>query len=108
MIQPPLHRCTALHLHSPGVIPTPQVLQMEFQHPAPVLDCSFPAYGFKRFLGLAFRNHSGHTIVVEQAFIIQPMWRKGIGKEVTFNAQAEAQQSLESIAQPFPQQQELG
>lgn len=40
-----LHGCTALHLHSPGITPTPQMLQMELQHLTPVLDCSFQAYG---------------------------------------------------------------
>lgn len=66
---------------------------MELQHLTPVLDCSFQAYGFTWFLGLAFRNHSGHITIVEQASIIQPMWRKGIGKEVIFKAQTEAHQS---------------
>lgn len=58
-----------------------------------VLDYSFQAYGPKWFLGLAFRNHSGHITVVEQASAIQPMWRKGSGKEVIFKAQTEAHQS---------------
>lgn len=60
-----LHRCTALQLHSPGIIPTSEVLHRELQHLTPVLDCSFQACGLKWFLGLAFRNHSGHTTAVE-------------------------------------------